>query len=240
MTVINFFLTRHGETQWNKIGKFQGQFDSPLTEKGCQQAHAIAAQLIDNNINLIVSSTLPRAKKTADICQTALNCPLSLKSTLIERNFGGWQGKCIRDVKSDHNYHAIFHQVNTFSPPNGESGIDCAERFQQALKDIAKTYQPICSINHNENEHITPQYQTAPNELEKSIHNILVVSHGDILRCFISTNVENFSDEQAISTHNKAFDNGCIFKLNYDIEKQQFTLLSTIDITKYSLTKVAR
>jgi len=36
MTVINFFFTRHGETQWNKIGKFQGQLDSPLTEKGYQ------------------------------------------------------------------------------------------------------------------------------------------------------------------------------------------------------------
>ena len=129
---INFFLTRHGETQWNKIGRFQGQFDSPLTENGNLQAHSIAAQLANKKIHLIVSSTLPRAKKTAEICQTSLNLPLKLTSKLMERNFGSWQGKYIEEVKLDNNYLAIFHQVNTFAPPNGESGIDCAVRFKKA------------------------------------------------------------------------------------------------------------
>jgi broad specificity phosphatase PhoE len=132
MTVINFFLTRHGETQWNKIGKFQGQLDSPLTEKGCSQAYAIATNLILRNINHIVSSTLPRAQKTAETCLAVLNCSTSLDSRLIERNFGNWQGKFINEVKLDNNYQAIFHQVNTIAPPNGESGIDCAKRFQQS------------------------------------------------------------------------------------------------------------
>ena len=99
--VINFYLTRHGETQWNKIGKFQGQFDSPLTEKGLLQAESIAEQLTNKNIHLIVSSTLPRAKKTAEICQATLQLPHKLTSTLIERNFGSWQGKYIEEVKLD-------------------------------------------------------------------------------------------------------------------------------------------
>lgn len=214
--VINFFLTRHGETQWNKIGKFQGQFDSPLTEKGLLQAQSIAEQLTNKNIHLIVSSTLPRAKKTAEICQTTLQLPHELTPALIERNFGSWQGKYIDEVKLDNNYQAIFHQVNTFAPPNGESGIDCAVRFKQALIDITITYE----------------------EDFKNTNNILVVSHGDILRCFLSAMVENFSDEKAVNTEKKAFDNGCILKISYDTKEKHFTLISTLDITNPSPEKV--
>ena len=214
--VIIFFLTRHGETQWNKLGRFQGQFDSPLTEKGRLQAHLIAAQLKNKKIHLIVSSTLPRAKKTAEICQTTLQLPHQLTSSLIERNFGSWQGKYIEEVKLDNNYQAIFHDVSTCSPPKGESGIECSVRFQQALIDISAT----CEVAHI------------------NIHNVLVVSHGDILRCFLSTMVESFSDEHAVNTQMKAFDNGCIFQVSYDTQEQKFTLISTLDITKVSPEKV--
>lgn len=215
MTVINFFFTRHGETQWNKIGKFQGQLDSPLTEKGYQQAHLIAERLCKNNISSIVSSTLTRAKKTADICQEILNCSLSLNDKLIERNFGSWQGKIIAEVQCENNYQDIFHQVNHTAPPFGESGIECASRFQQGLIEIAT------------------EYQYKPNSVQQK-NNILVVSHGDILRCFLSTWVGNFSNNHAINTQNKAFDNGCIFQINYNIEKQIFALISVIDITQSS------
>ncbi len=214
--VINFYLTRHGETQWNKIGKFQGQFDSPLTEKGLLQAQSIAEQLTNKNIHLIVSSTLPRAKKTAEICQATLLLPHKLTSALIERNFGSWQGKYIEEVKLDNHYQAIFHQVNTFAPPNGESGIECSVRFQKALINIATTYEVD----------------------DKNTENILVVSHGDILRCFLSSMVKRFSDGHAINTQQKAFDNGCIFLVSYDTKKQDFTLISTLDITKTSSDKI--
>jgi broad specificity phosphatase PhoE len=221
MTVISFFLTRHGETQWNKIGKFQGQLDSPLTEKGYQQAHLIAKQLSQNNISCIVSSTLARARKTADICQGVLNCPLVINDKLIERNFGSWQGKIIAEVQCENNYQDIFHQVNNTAPPFGESGIDCASRFQQGLIEIAN------------------QYQYKPNSVQQK-NNILVVSHGDILRCFLSSWVDNFSNNQAINTQNKAFDNGCIFQINYNIEKQSFALISVIDITQSSSVAVTQ
>ncbi|NQZ24021.1 MAG: histidine phosphatase family protein [Colwellia sp.] len=214
MTVISFFLTRHGETQWNKIGKFQGQLDSPLTEKGYQQAHLMAEQLNQKNISCIVSSTLARAEKTAAICQDLLQCPLLLNEQLIERNFGSWQGKLINEVKLDTNYQDIFHQVNNTAPPSGESGIECAERFQQCLIDI---------VNENKEQ---------PKFIEQTNKHILVVSHGDILRCFLSTLVSNFSNNHAINTQDKAFDNGCIFQINYNIEQQNFTLISVIDITQ--------
>jgi broad specificity phosphatase PhoE len=224
MTVINFYLTRHGETQWNKIGKFQGQLDSPLTEKGTLQARAIATHLMHTNITHIISSTLPRAQKTAEICQTLLNCPLSLDSSLIERNFGSWQGKFIDDVKLDNKYQDIFHQVNAIAPQNGESGIDCAKRLGQYLEKITSPLQ--------DKERHTTQAPPLFNQKNRNITNILIVSHGDILRCFLSTMVENFSDKNAVNTQAKAFDNGCIFQIRYNKNKQRFTLISTVDITK--------
>lgn len=232
MTVLNFFLTRHGETQWNKIGKFQGQLDSPLTDKGYQQAHAIAELLSSKSINLIVSSTLARAKTTAETCQLALNCPLSLKSALIERNFGDWQGEFIEGVQKKANYHAIFHQVNHIAPANGESGIACAKRFHQALTDIAQS----CLFTSHVNKDTTSNTKATSD----NVSNILVVSHGDILRCFLSAMVKNFATEHAINTENKAFDNGCVFQLSYDSQTQNFTLLSALDITQASSTVLSR
>ena len=70
------------------------------------------------------------------------------------------------------------------------------------------------------------------------MQNVLVVSHGDILRCFLSTMVESFSDEQALNTQNKAFDNGCIFQVSYDTQAKIFTLISTLDITQVSPEKI--
>lgn len=216
MTVVNFFLTRHGETQWNKVGKFQGQLDSPLTEKGYLQAQDIAAKLSRYDINFIISSTLTRAKKTAEICQLSLGCSLMLNTELIERNFGAWQGKYISEVKEDSNYDAIFHQVNKASPPNGESGIECAIRFKQALIHLANEYSN--KFIHDTN-------------IQQGIDhcNILLVSHGDILRCFLSAMVNNFSDNQAVNNLKKTFDNGCIFQVSYQLQEETFTFLAVHD-----------
>ncbi len=242
MTTINFFLTRHGETQWNKIAKLQGQLDSPLTKKGYQQAHAIAQQLNDSNINMIVSSTLARAKATADICQLSLRCSLALVPTLaptliptlapvlrlnpelIERDFGHWQGRFIEEVKDADNYQSIFHQVNDSAPPHGESGIACMTRLQQALITIASEV----AGTHNTEKNL-PSLSQRQNQGQHS--NILVVTHGDILRCFLSVMVHNFSTHQAINTKNKAFDNGCIFQVSYHIQQQRFALMAVHDIS---------
>ena len=56
LTTTRFFLARHGETQWNKQQKLQGQLDSPLTQNGINQANQLAKSLTSYDIELIVSS----------------------------------------------------------------------------------------------------------------------------------------------------------------------------------------
>ncbi|MFT5759077.1 MAG: broad specificity phosphatase PhoE [Alteromonadaceae bacterium] len=82
----HFFLSRHGETQWNKIKKLQGQLDSPLTDTGLIQANNIARYLKAQSIDLIVSPPLKRAFDTAKRCQQQLKCPIRHESNLMEHH----------------------------------------------------------------------------------------------------------------------------------------------------------
>jgi len=187
-----FFLSRHGETQWNKRQKLQGQLDSPLTETGLLQASNIAELVKAHSIDLIVSSPLKRALTTATICQQKLHCPIIQQPKLMERHFGDWQAQLVKDVENHGDYLAIFHQVSKHKPPNGETSIDCALRFELALIEIA---------NNNPTQ------------------NILVVSHGDVMRCFLSyielTNINGVLNQ---------YNNGCLIAINFNHQTKGFSV----------------
>jgi len=156
-------LARHGQTQWNKLSKIQGQLDSPLTELGIEQAHNLGRSLCDNNIELIVSSPQLRALRTATFASEHLSCPVHEHRDLAERNFGDWQGQTYQDIETNplfkNIFNEVFFDVTEQAPPNGESGVASAKRFACALANIAK---------NNDQQHI------------------LVLCHGDVLRNFLT------------------------------------------------------
>ncbi|MHA6260214.1 histidine phosphatase family protein [Sporosarcina sp. CAU 1771] len=91
MTVIG--LIRHGVTDWNKEGRSQGRSDIPLNDEGIEMAHRIAKRLAKENWDVIYTSPLQRAKKTAEII--ALNNPeieLVVDERLIEVSGGLVEG----------------------------------------------------------------------------------------------------------------------------------------------------
>lgn len=78
---MKYILIRHGETDWNKEGKIQGQKDIPLNEVGEQQAKEVAQILKETfHITTIYTSSLQRARKTAEITQDYLKAKLLTKS----------------------------------------------------------------------------------------------------------------------------------------------------------------
>ena len=93
-----FYLVRHGQTEWNRVGRQQGQLDSPLTRKGEQQARAagrLLARLLPDGIRFVVeTSPLGRARQTAAVVcmELATGKPATVEPLLIEHHLGVWQG----------------------------------------------------------------------------------------------------------------------------------------------------
>ena len=94
------FLVRHGESEWNKLKKVQGQKDIPLTEKGIEQAKLIGKRLINEGIEKIYTSDLKRAYDTASIIGKMLNIDVIPLKELREINFGIWEGLTTDIIKS--------------------------------------------------------------------------------------------------------------------------------------------
>ncbi len=95
-------LVRHGETDWNKQGRFQGQIDIPLNKNGKSQAKAASEFLKTNILQKAFSSSLSRPKETAQIILNEHpGIEISLKDNLIEIGHGKWEGKLESEIKND-------------------------------------------------------------------------------------------------------------------------------------------
>ena len=95
-------LVRHGETDWNKQGRFQGQIDIPLNQNGKFQAKAASKFLKNNTIQKAFSSSLSRPKETAQIILNEHpGVEISLKDSLKEISHGEWEGKLESEISSD-------------------------------------------------------------------------------------------------------------------------------------------
>lgn len=104
---MHLLLVRHGETEWNREGRYQGRTDIPLADVGEQQVRRLGARLGGIRVDVAVSSPLARAKATADAIlgapeRTAPACELELDTGLLEISHGAWEGMLASDVARDH------------------------------------------------------------------------------------------------------------------------------------------
>ena len=90
MTTI--LLARHGETDWNRDGRFQGHADPSLTDLGRTQARELAESLGDEALDAIYASDLRRAYETAEIVGARLGLPVTGETGVREIDVGSWQG----------------------------------------------------------------------------------------------------------------------------------------------------
>jgi broad specificity phosphatase PhoE len=97
-----FYFLRHGQTDWNLEGRYQGQSDIPLNAIGISQAHVAAERLAGVQIDLIVTSPLIRAVATAAIVAEKLQKPIYIDRGLVERNFGSFDGLVRHEVKAQY------------------------------------------------------------------------------------------------------------------------------------------
>ena len=132
------YMIRHGETPWNIEGRYQGQLDPPLTEKGQQQAQATALKLAPLGFDAIYSSDLTRARQTAEALARATGLPIQFDSRLREIHQGKWQGVLIGDIRKGWPDELAGWENDPWNhhPPEGESLQAQQARVTAAFDDI--------------------------------------------------------------------------------------------------------
>jgi len=99
---MHILLVRHGETAWNREGRYQGRTDVPLSHDGETQVRALGVRLAHIPIARAVSSPLVRAKRTAEAILVGRDVTLELDAGLLEISHGEWEGKLSADVEAAH------------------------------------------------------------------------------------------------------------------------------------------
>jgi broad specificity phosphatase PhoE len=90
--VTTILLARHGETDWNRDGRFQGHADPSLNDAGRRQAESLAGTLQGEPPDAVYASDLRRALETAEIVGERLGLPVREEAALREIDVGSWQG----------------------------------------------------------------------------------------------------------------------------------------------------
>ena len=139
------YVVRHGETEWNLMGKQQGHMDSPLTALGIKQAYALATGLMNRGIKFIFSSDLRRAKKTAEIIATKLKLSVTTNELLRERHLGSLQGLTKDEWRNKYpnEWSAYKSGDPDYCSPGGESARQRYNRAINCVELLAEQYRKI-------------------------------------------------------------------------------------------------
>ncbi|GEM_PF-754424 len=128
-------VVRHGETDFNVEGRYTGRVDVSLNKKGLEQARITAAKLKDMCIDIIISSTLKRAKETAEIITKELKIPILEMEELIEKYVGVYEGLTREEAKAKYP-----HMWEANAPEGAETLEEIKERVYKALSIIQWKY----------------------------------------------------------------------------------------------------
>ena len=166
---LKLYIVRHGETEWNVIKRFQGQLNTPLTEKGMEKLRETGKKLENVLFDEVYTSELGRTVASAEIILNEnrgyRNKKLELKklAELNEVYFGVWQGLTYEEVflKYPEEANNYFYNVKNYKAENVE-----AENLKDALERFLK------GINKILNRHKSG--------------NILVVTHGTVFEMFMN------------------------------------------------------
>lgn len=176
---MKILVTRHGQTDWNVLEKIQGQTDIELNDIGRQQAEETGRSIRNENIDLIITSPLKRAKETAQIINRNFNVTIIEDNRLMERNFGKSEGLTKSDIRKLKEINPDINDVWNYNKNIDFNEMETMENFCNRiygfLDDMIKNYKD---------------------------KNILLVTHGGVsvpIKCyFMKYPLENLVDRDAI------------------------------------------
>lgn len=166
---LKLYIVRHGETEWNVIKRFQGQLNTPLTEKGIKKLKETGKKLENVLFDEVYTSELGRTVASAEIILNEnrgyKNKKRELKklAELNEVYFGVWQGLTYEEVflKYPEEGNNYFYNVKNYKAENVE-----AEKLEDALERFLKGINKILDSHES--------------------GNILVVTHGTVFEMFMN------------------------------------------------------
>lgn len=172
--MAKLILIRHGQSEWNKLGKWTGYVDVGLTQQGIAEAKKAAESIRGFDIHTVFTSALKRAQQTYDAIKEALGLPHEpvAHSALNERHYGIYTGK---------NKWEMQKEVGEDEFQRIRRGWDYPLSEGETLKDVYNRVVPYYR------EHISPQVLSGKN--------VLLVAHGNSLRALVK-HLENISDEE--------------------------------------------
>jgi broad specificity phosphatase PhoE len=142
-------LARHGETDWNHIGRWQGHADPPLNELGRRQAAGLAERLSHEGISAIYTSDLQRASETARVVAERLDVPVVEDAALREIDVGSWSG-LTRDEVAERFPDGFARWRAGEIGHDGETRDELTERVVGAVERIAGMHsgETILVVTH--------------------------------------------------------------------------------------------
>ncbi|MGJ8726487.1 MAG: histidine phosphatase family protein [Roseibacillus sp.] len=154
--MTELYLIRHGETEWNRSGLWQGLQDSPLTENGIEQAQCLGQRFAAEKIKFdaIYTSDLGRSHNTCKyLCEPIGQLDdIQIDKGLRERALGHLQGLTFDEIREQHPEDAELHESGDphFAPGDGESWADTFARSCKALRTIARRHdgQKVLAVSH--------------------------------------------------------------------------------------------
>lgn len=135
MNRTRLVLVRHGQTEFNASGRFQGQLDVPLNDHGLAQAHTLAPSIAALHPARVVSSDLGRALRTADVLASACQLEVAVDAALREIDVGTWSGRTPEDVMGEAPwFEEYLREGRDFRRSDtGETASEAGERIRGVL-----------------------------------------------------------------------------------------------------------
>lgn len=169
---MRLYIIRHGETQWNKEKRFQGQTDIPLADKGIELAKKTAIGMKDIHLDYIISSPLTRAIQTAQLVAGNRGISIQTDERIQEISFGDWEGKSSApggEIPDEYLKTFYTTPLKCQRPPHGETFQDVCARTKSFMEELMRK----------------SQYEDA---------SILISTHGAASRCLIHSLYEDTDD----------------------------------------------
>lgn len=173
------YLVRHGETEWNKLNRFQGRTDIPLSETGIWQAKQTKDRL-SFQFDVVYTSPLSRCVQTAEIITSDTDVEIFQNDDLIEIDFGAWEGFSLDEIINKYPKEYELWKTDEETSPiiGGEQSMKNASiRGKNVLMDI---------VNKNKGKRV------------------LVIAHGGIIRASLigiyDFNINMYHNIQLLNT----------------------------------------